>query len=391
LPSAPGPHIDQITALGDNQWLALGPPAPDPQWGSGRGRSWSSYMSYAPELRGAFLIGEGQHGFVKPDGRFDDIFFYDANANRWIGVFPGLETTTLASDVTSGVLGVREDGQLTDGYGNPIPGGTAAHSYQSHTYATGLRRFISVAGDSGFVRSQHNTADPWYQAAQSAYAALMAGKTDTITWSPFVYDTVAGRFERQPWNVKVCCGANNVLYDLPTKDRLWLYATPSEQNGQRTTTWLGDYASRSWVDSGATGAGPTGIDFGGCYDSRRDRIYLGASAYGLPEEQDKIFTYDVATNAWSVRTTGTTLVTSNYGLVHYDPVADRVIEILSDGVHALDPDTFTWSSAALALPPDLPTTLQWHGFYSPELNVHFLYFAGDSDDRGQMWVYRYKR
>ena len=46
LPSAPGPHIAKIQALGDNEWIELGPPAGDPKWGKARGRSWSSKMVY---------------------------------------------------------------------------------------------------------------------------------------------------------------------------------------------------------------------------------------------------------------------------------------------------------------------------------------------------------
>src|SRR5262245_22175280 len=42
VPSKPGPHIEKIKALGDNEWLNLGSPAPDPKWGKARGRSWSS-------------------------------------------------------------------------------------------------------------------------------------------------------------------------------------------------------------------------------------------------------------------------------------------------------------------------------------------------------------
>jgi hypothetical protein len=65
LPSRPGPHIDKIKALGDNAWLELGAPAADPKWGTGRGRSWGCKMPYAPVLQGAFLAGQGIHGFIK--------------------------------------------------------------------------------------------------------------------------------------------------------------------------------------------------------------------------------------------------------------------------------------------------------------------------------------
>jgi hypothetical protein len=59
LPSKPGQHVARIEALGDDAWLDLGSAKADPRWGKARGRSWSSRMPYAPDLRGAFLFGEG--------------------------------------------------------------------------------------------------------------------------------------------------------------------------------------------------------------------------------------------------------------------------------------------------------------------------------------------
>lgn len=96
LPGKPGSHIDRIKALEDNSWLELGPPAPDPKWGRARGRSWTSEMPLAPEVRGAFLFGEGVHGYTKPDGHYmDDLWFYDINGHRWICCYPGAPTKTL--------------------------------------------------------------------------------------------------------------------------------------------------------------------------------------------------------------------------------------------------------------------------------------------------------
>src|SRR5262245_56612408 len=135
LPSKPGSTIDKIKALGDNEWLELGSPAPDPQWGKARGRSWSSKMSYAADLQGAFLVGPGVHGYIKPDGHFDDVFFYDLNAHRWIRVFPGIQTRTLVEDIKKGKFKVNDDGQLVDQGGQPLFTGYCHHSYQSHTYA----------------------------------------------------------------------------------------------------------------------------------------------------------------------------------------------------------------------------------------------------------------
>ena len=85
LPSQPGPHIEKIEALGDNQWLELGVPAADPKWGKARGSSWGAKaLILAPDKRGAFLFGEGVHGYVKPDGHImDDLWFYDTATGRF--------------------------------------------------------------------------------------------------------------------------------------------------------------------------------------------------------------------------------------------------------------------------------------------------------------------
>src|SRR5687768_14390450 len=90
LPSEPGEHVARIKAMADGTWLDLGKPAPDPKWGRARGRSWGAKMSYAPDLRGAFLHGEGVHGWWNEEtGRYmDDLWLYDANAHRWVCVYP---------------------------------------------------------------------------------------------------------------------------------------------------------------------------------------------------------------------------------------------------------------------------------------------------------------
>src|SRR6516165_949693 len=97
LPSKPGPHIEKIKALPENGWLNLGSPAADPKWGKGRGRSWSSRMAYAPDLRAAFLFGEGVHNWWnKQNNRYmDDLFVYDLMAHRWICAHPGTDVVNV--------------------------------------------------------------------------------------------------------------------------------------------------------------------------------------------------------------------------------------------------------------------------------------------------------
>ena len=44
----------------------------------------------------------------------------------------------------------------------------------------------------------------------------------------------------------------------------------------------------------------------------------------------------------------------------------------------------------LPLPEKLRNTQVKNGFYDPELNAVFLHSAGDSQDDGVIWVYRYR-
>jgi hypothetical protein len=121
LPSLPGSHIAKIKALADNSWIELGAPTADPRWGRARGRSWLAKMPFAPELRGAFLFGEGVHGYTKPDGHYmDDLWFYDLNGHRWICCYPGAGTRTLA-------LKINADGFEATSDGNPIPVASMGH------------------------------------------------------------------------------------------------------------------------------------------------------------------------------------------------------------------------------------------------------------------------
>ena len=115
LPSKLGEHLAKIKALKQGEWLELGPPKADPKWGRARGRSWTAKMPLAPKLRGAFLFGQGVHGYVKPNGHYmDDLWFYDINAHRWICCYPGANTNTLK-------LSINKDGFETNGDGEPIP------------------------------------------------------------------------------------------------------------------------------------------------------------------------------------------------------------------------------------------------------------------------------
>jgi hypothetical protein len=57
-----------------------------------------------------------------------------------------------------------------------------------------------------------------------------------------------------------------------------------------------------------------------------------------------------------------------------------------------DPNTNAWADEARPVPDKLGRNRQAkNGFYDPELNAVFLHSAGDSEDDGAVWVYRYRR
>jgi len=395
VPGAAGPHVEKIKGLGDNEWLNLGPPAPDPKWGHARGRSWSCKMPYAPDLRGAFLNGQGVHGYIKPDGYFmDDIFFYDLLAHRWICIYPGTDTKGFVENIKKGDLKVNEDGQLVDREGRPVPfSAIPGHSYQLHTYDSDLRKYVFANGP-GIGGEQHVRNDPWCKDGTGLLREQ--GKADRVNGTPYFFNVPKGEFERFPLGGPAMqgTGAGGVLFYLPSKRALWLYGTG--------VTQVADTATRRWVDTRAKGPTPKGIDFGACTDLKRDRIYVAGGSYRAPWGKDEgyVFTYDVATNTWTNlpnKGKPPEVFASNYACVHYDSAADRVIVVLfaaaknARGVYVYGPDTASWDDAPFPLPAGFLESQCGHGFYSPELNAHFFFGARDSDDKGNVWVYRYRR
>src|SRR5262249_41982251 len=158
---------------------------------------------------------------------------------------------------------------------------------------------------------------------------------------------------------------------------------------------IADTTSLTWSNAAPMGPVPPGSpDLGACYDKKRDRIYVGRGAYADPlmPGEGSLYIYDVATNAWSnpsdpPNPEGWPLgfPAANGGMVHYDVVNDRVVIFYHwDGMGAvlvLDPATNTYSLST-PVPPDAAAGQVWHGFYSEELNAHFVFVAGDSEDNG---------
>jgi hypothetical protein len=384
LPSQPGPTIALINAMGDNSWLNLGRPAPDPVWGSGRGCSWGGRsMALAPELRGAFHSGEGVHCAIKPDGfGMDDYWFYDINGHRWICVYPGTDTRNFSQKVANGELKVDSLGRAVDASGQPIPAHMLGHTYGRLDYDT-YQKKLRINGDPPYGRYQMpGLACDGYPTSpvEAGLAALEAQGLNKAghTFAPWAYNTLTGKFERDPANAQPFRGNfENFLY-APTLKRLLLIG------GEGVASF--DPATNLWSRVTITGVNPGGYEFGACYDSKRDRFYLG-------DILSQFYSYDVQTRTGTKISTTETYpmnFTFNQGSACYDSINDVVLifDFIQHEIYLFDPEANTWKGA---IPFSYTITNQTNrAFYDPQLGVCFILSVSDSDDKGIMWVYKFR-
>lgn len=383
LPSKPGPHVAKIKDLGDNAWLELGQPAADPDWGRARGRSWCAALAVAPELRGAFLFGEGVHGYAKPDGRYmDDLWFYDFNAHRWVCCYPGADTKSLALTIDAGGFEATADGER-------IPVASQVHGYSMNSYDTEAKRFISMP----------NTHEYWKTALPQRAKWLKSPPADASPWS---YDAAAGKWNRKRTGTTAPKSGygDNFLY-IPSKKQAFFLHRNDE-------VWFFDPKANRWTRAKPDGPTPPwGIDSTSCYDSKRDRIYIGGGAYPVaPETGHAFWIYDLKADRWiDPKPKGKPCKGSNsYATLNafmvYDPVNDKVLLVNHSyhygkpdrvGIYVYDPEANAWIEEPLELPKKLINNQVKNGFYDRGLNAIFIHSAGDSRDDGTIWVYRYKK
>lgn len=350
-------------------------------------------MPAAPGLGGAFVFGEGVHAHVKPDGRYmNDLWFYDANAHRWVCLYPGIEVKAVARQIKDGDLTLDARGLLVDRDGQPLPP-LLIHAYGYLGYDPDRKRFAFFGRQFGnyFTTGKGGV----FAEANALFEGLRAAK-EFPQLSPFFYDVASGRIDcfpvgfapkGQPY------GANVLTY--VASRRQFCYAGTDG-------VWFLDDAKRTWVDAKPGGPPPTGIDHCAAYDPTRDRIYY---YYKDKKVEDSFAIYDVKANAWSrprPAGVGPAFASAYESVFNYDAANDRLVVIrlyetkdepgLRRGVYAYDPKANAWAD-----PLPLPTAAAKavrngnYGFYEPGLNAYFCHFAGDSSADGVMWAYRYKR
>ena len=388
LPSAEGAHIADIRALGDDAWLELPSPAGDPIYGTAPGRSWGGRaFAWAADLSGAFLYGEGPHAFIWRDALAnDELWFYDVNANRWITAYPGMDTSTFSARVVAGNLALDDNLQLVDSSGQQIPMHVLIHAWGFLTYQPDLRAVTFFAGrgmGTYYLQGWDDGAGP-VAAGIAALEDQVDGRTEPVM-SPWTYAVETGRFARTAASGTPPPDGNSAfpqLHAITSMNKLVLAGSGG--------VFAFDTTAGSWstVDDGGTR--PSGYDQGACYDPTRERIYMGG---GSSESTSGLYAFDLTTEEWIAPASGgPSGFGTNSATVSYD-TANDVITVIHRGdrtVYVFDPSTSLWSDLPFPAAVDYSDYASMMGFYAPQLNAYFLYFAIDGVPDGRMWVYRYR-
>jgi hypothetical protein len=390
LPSKPGPHIEKIKALGDNEWLNLGAPAADPKWGKARASAWGAKaLVLAPQRRGAFLYGEGVHAYVKPDGHImDDLWFYDINAHAWISLYPGMNTKTLVQRVKDKQLAIDASGLLVDQDQQPIPLHPLVHAWGFLTYDSDRHKFAFLPWSSETIPRYYLGNEKEMDEGLKLLEAQLKDKPKVV-FSPWYYDEASGKFERTRAKNAEPIGAGGFpqFHYLPSRKQFFAVGS--------ATVAIFDPATSEWTDAKPKGPQPKGYDACGCYDSKRNRIYRND---GDGSEGEGLMAYDIAENTWMhLKPKGTppAPANTNAAFFEYDPRLDLVIAIhfheKTPGVFVYDPSTNAWS-APLPFPKECPKfPMAANTCFDRQLNAFFCHTTGDSRDDGEIWVYRFKR
>ena len=342
LPSKPGETIAKLNTLGDNEWLVLGQPAADRQWGCARGRSWSCAMALAQGLHGAFLFGEGADGWWnQKTGRYmDDLWFYDVPAHRWICVYPGTKVKAYCKALT-------EDGFEADADGRPVPVASQVHSYEMVAYDTARRCFLSMPCPGDYWNAIQGRRE-FFQANKERFNRNHA--------SPWMYDTVEGRWDRRKTqSASPPSGFGDTLVYLAPHKKMFFY-----HPGHGVSYYDAD--SDQWTEVKATGPlPPFGIDSTCCYDPVRDRIYLGGGSYPVAKGDNALWIWDVETSSRidpkpkGKPCNGSNSYATNIAAMHYDSASDIVLlfrhtgDGQEAGVFAYAPQRNQWTTIGACL------------------------------------------
>ena len=359
-------------------WLDLGRPAPDPEWGHARGRAWTSKMAYSAALGGAFLFGEGIHGwFNRDNGRYmDGLWLYDVNRHRWVNLHPGTDTRSPLQPVVTkdGFEGLAED--------RPVPMATMVHGYEMTAWDPHRQLF--------FAMPNHHAYYAKALPALAEFRRINADKLNRNAASPWMFDPWNRRWHRlRTAGRSPRSGYGHVLAYLPKHKRLFFY------NGKRVAHY--DPDRTAWTYPQVAGPPPPfGIDPTACHDPARDRLYIGGGIYPVAKGPNAFWIYDASADMWvdpkPAGSPGANHFGTNEAVMTCDTARDRVMLFrhkgAARGLYVYDAKKNAWRDRRVGLPAAWPDNRVVNGFFDPGLGVHFMYVSRDSHPDGRMFVYR---
>jgi hypothetical protein len=221
--------------------------------------------------------------------------------------------------------------------------------------------------------------------------------------SPWMFQTTTGKWTRRRTGTAGPASSfgDTLIYVPSRKQAFFLH--------RNDDAWFYDTQADRWTKVQPNGPlPPFGIDATSCYDSKRDRIYIGGGSYPVvPAGRNAFWVYDLKTDSWidpqpkGSPCRGSNSYPTKNAVMIYDPHHDVVLLVFHThfddsperlGVYVYDPATNAWSDEPLAIPDKLGRDGQpKNGFYDPELNAIFIHTAGDSRDNSILWAYRHKR
>ncbi|MBL8026779.1 MAG: T9SS type A sorting domain-containing protein [Fibrobacteres bacterium] len=413
LPSAPGVHISQIEAMGDNQWLKLPKTTIDqdcPSWGGeSYGRSWTPKYCYAPELGGAFITGEGSHysaqlGVQSGGYGGDDIWFYDLYANKWINIYTGTRLSTFAQNLTDKIYKIDTNGIMRDSTGSAIPvvplGG---HGGWTMDYDKANHKFAWIG----------TTVGGQYQPEEVLTAYMSAMASSGLTWwTSTTNHDYANPHRHGMWTYDVATGKFDFLYqgtaapDRYSATDLYVDSKKMIMRPGATKEWWYDMATGSITSKALKGTAPQAANtYGACYDPKRNCVYVFGSPIlnqtAAEPAANNFYLFDVATETWSKpMPENSPMIRIDNGrfMMEYDSVSDRCLimyikqQPISQGqrfIHAYDPNTNSFETALPVSAQQLPEGFA-HSFFCPDLDAYFIFCAYGDNYKGDHYVYRYK-
>ncbi|MGB0629143.1 MAG: hypothetical protein ACPGRZ_00480 [Alphaproteobacteria bacterium] len=378
LPSPAGKTVQQIRDLAPGRWLDLGRPAPDAEWGYARGRAWTAKMAYSKALGGAFLFGEGVHGWHnRANGRYmDGLWLYDVNAHRWVNLYPGTDTRRPPR------LTVTRDGFEGVSADRPVPIATMVHGYQMTAWDPRRQLFHAMPNLHGYVANALPSV--------ARFRSENKHRLNKRAASPWMFDPWNRRWHRlRTAGPSPRSGYGHVLAYLPNSDRLFHY------DAKRVAYYLPD--RNTWTYPAVSGPRPPfGIDPTACHDPQRDRMYIGGGSYPVAKGSNAFWIYDTKNDHWidpaPTGSPGGNSFNTNIAVMTCETRNDRVLVFRHAqgrrGVYIFDAAKNAWRPTPVDLPDTFAPNRVVNGFYHPELNVHLLHVSRDSEPDGRIFVFR---